>query len=117
VRWAVSARYAAPGSRPASRRHPVPEDFCRRTVVGPAGVATVEAVLDLLGVPEDVRVKIRANRVVRDFVEGRLVPDPLYLHNALGMHYVNDDPDEHLVEWDLRFAFVTRLIDDTGGLS
>ena len=114
-RWAVSARYAAPGSRPASRRHPVPEDFCRRTVVGPADAATVEAVLDLLKVPEDVRVRIRAKDIVRDFVEGRLVPDQPYPHNAIGMHYVNNDPDAQLVEWDLSFAFVTQVVEGTGG--
>jgi hypothetical protein len=113
--WAVSARYAAPGSRPASRRHPVPEDFSRRTVVGPASTATVETVLDLLGVPGDVRVRIRANRVVRDFVEGKLIPDQPYPYNALGMHYVNNDPAEQLVEWDLSFAFVTQIIEGTGG--
>jgi hypothetical protein len=127
VKWAVSARYAAPGSRP-SRRYPIPEDFCRRTVVGPAGAATVEAAFDLLGVPENVRVRIRANHVVRDFVEGRLLPDQSYPHfvggrflpdqpyphDALGMHYV-DDPAEHLVEWDLSFGLVAQIIDGTGG--
>jgi hypothetical protein len=116
--WAVSARYAAPGSRPGNRRHPVPEDFCRRTVVGPAEASTVEAVLDVLEVPEDVRVKIRAKDVVRDFVEGSLVPDQTYPYHAVGMHYVSDAPDAQLVEWSIEFAFVTQVIDQgTGGPS
>jgi hypothetical protein len=109
--WAVSARYAPTGPRPGNRRHPAPEDFRRRTVVGPAGSATVEAILDLLEVPEWVRVKIRGKDVVRDFVEGRLVPDPTYPHNTLGMHYVSNDPDAQLVEWDIDFAFVTRFVE------
>jgi hypothetical protein len=113
--WAVSARYAAPGGRPGNRRHPPPDDFRRRTVVGPAVPATVEAVLDLLEVPEDVRVRIRANSVVRDFVEGKLVPDHPYPHHMTGGHYVNNNtPDEQFVEWDLAFVFVTRLIGDQG---
>ena len=117
--WAVSARYAAPGGRPGNRRHPPPEDFRRRTVVGPAAVGTVEAVLDLLEVPEDVRVKIRADSVVQNFVEGKLVPDPPYPHHMTGGHYVNDNkPNEQFVEWDLEFAFVTRiLVQATGGPS
>ena len=110
--WAVSARYAAPGSRPGNRRHPAPEDFLRRTVVGPADVLTIEAVLDLLEAPENVRATIRANRVVRDFVEGKLVPDQSYPHHAVGMHYVSDAPDAPLVEWSIEFAFVTRMILD-----
>ncbi len=116
--WVVSARYAAAGPRPGNRRHPAPEDFCRRTVVGPAAPATVEAVLDLLAVSEDVRIKIRANSVVRDFVEDKLVPDQAYPHNALGMHYVSADPDAQLVEWDLCFAFVSQfVVQETGGAS
>lgn len=117
--WAVSARYAAPGSRPGNRRHPALEDFCQRTVVGPMDVSTVEAVLDLLEVPEDVRAKIRAKDVVRDFVEGRLIPDQSYPHHTVGMHYVSDAPDAPLVEWSIEFAFVTRTIVDqaTGGPS
>jgi hypothetical protein len=113
--WAVTARYAAPGSRPGNRRHPPPEDFRRRTVVGPPTPMTVEAVLDLLDVPENVRVKIRANAVVQNFVEGRLVPDQPYPHNTLGGHYVDVASDsEQFVEWDLTFVFVTRMIDDLG---
>lgn len=118
--WAVSARYAAPGGRPGNRRHPPPDDFRRRTIVGPAAVGTVEAVLDLLEVPEDVRVKIRADSVVQNFVEGKLVPDHPYPHHMTGGHYVNNNkPDEQFVEWDLEFAFVTQVIIDqrTGGLA
>lgn len=115
--WAVSARYAAPGSRPGNRRHPPPDDFRRRTIVGPAAPATVEAVLDLLEVPEDVRVKIRANSVVQSFVEGKLVPDHPYPHHMTGGHYVNcNTSDEQFVEWSIDFAFVTQVIDQgTGG--
>lgn len=108
--WAVTARYAAPGGRPGNRRHPPPDDFRRRTVVGPAAVVTVEAVLDLLEVPEDVRVKICANSVVQNFVEGKLVPDHPYPHHMTGGHYVNSNPAEQFVEWDLEFAFVTQVI-------
>ena len=110
--WAVSVRYASPDSRPGNRRHPCPEDFCGRTVVGPATPATVEAVLDLLEVPEDVRVRIRAKDVVRNFVEGRLVPDQSYPHHATGMHYVNSEPDAQLVEWTIAFTFISRTLDD-----
>ena len=116
--WVVSARYAAPGSRPGNRRHPAPEDFCRRTVVGPPEAATVEAVLDLLEVPENERVKIRADNVVRDFVKNRLVPDHAYPHHTVGAHYVSSAPEAQLVEWTIEFAFVTQVIGDqaTGGV-
>lgn len=110
--WSVTVRYAAPGSRPGNRRHPSPEDFCRRSVVGPVEPSTIEAVFDLLGVPEGTRATIRANRVVRDFVEGKLVPDHAYPHHAVGMHYVSNEPDAQLVEWSIEFVFVTRLILD-----
>lgn len=113
--WTVTMRYAAPGPRPGNRRHPSPEDFSRRTLVGPAEIATIEAVFDLLEVPEGVRARIRANRVVRDFVEGVLVPDHPYPHHAVGMQYVSDAPDAQLVEWSIEFAFVTRVL--TGGPS
>jgi hypothetical protein len=113
--WAVTARYAAPGGRPGNRRHHPPDDFRRRTVVGPAVPSTVEAVLDLLGVPERFRT-IRANSVVKDFVEGRLVPDHPYPHNMTGGCYVDPNtPEEQFVEWDMNFAFVTRFVDAAGG--
>ena len=113
--WTITVRYAAaPGSRPKTRRHPAPEDFLRRTVVGPASALTVEAVLDLLDIPENVRTLIRAKDIVRNFVEDRLVPDHPYPHHTVGMHYVSDDPDAQLVEWTIEFAFVTRLIADSG---
>jgi len=112
--WAVTARYAAPGGRPGNRRPASPEDFRRRTVVGPAAASTVEAVFDLLEVPERFRTKIRANSVVKDFVEGKLVPDHPYPHNMTGGCYVNaNSPQEQFVEWDMDFAFVTRVL--TGG--
>ncbi len=109
--WVVSARYAAPGGRPGSRRHPAPEDFCRRSVVGPVEPTTVEAVLDLLSVPEDIRVMLRANRVVQDFVEGKLVPDHAYPHHMTGGCYVKrGTPDEQFVEWSIEFAYISRMI-------
>jgi hypothetical protein len=111
--WAVTVRYApAPGWRPPTRRHPTPEDFIRHTVVGPAHTSTVEAVLELLDVPENVRLMIRANDVVRNFVEGRLIPNQPYPHHAVGMNYVNNAPDAQLVEWTIAFEFVTRVIVD-----
>lgn len=89
--WAVSARYAAAGPRPGNRRHPAPEDFCRRTVVGLAAASTVEVVLDLLDVPEDVRRAIRVQDVVRSFVEGTLVPDQPHPHHAMGLTFLLDE--------------------------
>lgn len=117
--WAVSFRYAASGGRPGNRRHPAPEDFHRRTVVGPAAASTVEAVFNALGAPEEVRAKVRASGVMRNFVEGRLDPDPAYPHHTGGRHYVSDAPDAQLVEWSVDFAFVTRVIVDqqSGGLT
>ena len=108
--WAVTVRYAAPGLRPRSRRHPAPEDFRRRTIVGPACSSTVEAVLDLLKVPGEVRERIRASGVARDFVEGKLVPDHPYPHHTTGGYYVSDAPDEQFVEWSVEFAFVSQVI-------
>lgn len=97
--WAVTVRYAAPGSRPGNRRHPPPEDFRRRTVVGPVEPSTIEAVFDLLDIPENFRVMMRADRVVRDFVEGKLVPDHPYPHHMTGGCYVNSNtPAEQFVE-------------------
>lgn len=113
--WAVTARYAAPGGRPGNRRHPAPEDFRRRTVVGPAAASTVEAVLNLLDVPVDERRAIRAQDVVRSFVEGTLVPDHPYPHHAAGMSYVSTAPDAQLVEWSIEFAFVTMIVDQGAG--
>lgn len=80
---------------------------------------TVEAVLDLLDVPENVRRAIRVEDVVLSFLEGKLVPDQPYPHHALGMRYVSADPVAQLVEWSIEFAFVTQMIvgQDTGGSS
>jgi len=63
--WLFSVRYAPEGTR----------DFCRRAVVGPGHASTVEAVLHLADVPEDVRAEIRADETVRKFVEGNLDPE------------------------------------------
>ena len=54
----------------------------RRSVVGPARASTVEAALHLAGAPEAVRVQIRANEIVRKFVEGALDPEAsgYYVH-------------------------------------
>lgn len=115
-RWAVTARYAAPGGRPGNRRHPPPDDFRRRTIVGPAASTTVEAIFDLLEIPEKFRAKIRADTVVKDFVEGKLVPDHAYPHNMTGGCYVNaNTPKEQFVEWDLEFAFVSRFVGHATG--
>lgn len=62
--WIFSVRYTPAGSR----------DFRRCAVVGPARESTVEAVLHLAGVPEDVRAEIRDNATVRSFIEGKLDP-------------------------------------------
>ncbi|HSX22867.1 MAG TPA: hypothetical protein VLE97_08860 [Gaiellaceae bacterium] len=113
--WAVTVRYAAAGPRPGNHRHPAPDDFRRRTVVGPVGSSTVEAVFDLLEVPEDVRAKIRAYDVVKNFVEGKLVPDDTYPHHHTGAHYVSRDSAAQLVEWDIAFVFVSRIIEAGGG--
>lgn len=88
-------------------------------MVGPPTSMTVEAALDLLDVPEDVRRAIRVQGVVRSFVEGKLVPDQPYPHHAVGMRYVSADPGAQLVEWSIEFVFVTQMIvaQDTGGLS
>jgi len=76
---------------------------------------TVEALFDLLEVSEDVRARIRVKDVVRNFVEGRLVPDQPYPHIAVGMHYVSAAPDAQLVEWSIDFVFVTQIIDQGTG--
>lgn len=115
--WAVTARYAGvPGSRPGSRRHPAVEDFVQRTIVGPASAMTVETLLDLLDVPERERVVIHARDVVKDFVEGRLIPDQPYPHHAMGMRYVSDAPNAPLVEWSIDFAFITPTAVDRGDI-
>jgi hypothetical protein len=75
---------------------------------------TVETAFDLLGVPEDVRSKIRSKNTVHDFVEGKLVPDHPYPHHVTGMHYVSNAPDAQLVEWSIEFSFVTQILDQRG---
>ena len=63
--WIFTVRYAPEGVR-NSQRH---------SVVGPARASTVEAVLHLAQIPEQVRAEIRANETVRTFVDGLLDPD------------------------------------------
>lgn len=112
--WAVTGRYAGvPGSRPPMRRHPTPEDFIQRTIVGPASAKTVETILDLLGIPESLQVIIRTRDVVQSFVENRLIPDQPYPHHTSGGHYISNAPNAPLVEWSIDFAFVTRTINQT----
>jgi len=110
--WVVTLRYAAAGPRPGNRRHPAPEDFCQRTVVGPTASSTVEAILDLAAVSDDVRGRVRNDNVVRDFVDNKLACEAPYPHRAIGMRYVNTAVGEQLVEWSIEFTHVTRLIVD-----
>jgi len=111
--WAVTGRYAGvPGSRPETRRHPTPADFVQHTIVGPPSTKTVEALLDLLNIPESERVPIRARDVVKNFVEGRLIPNQPYPHHTSGAHYVSYAPNAPLVEWSIDFAFITPTIVD-----
>ena len=63
--WVFSIRYAPEGVH----------DFRRCAVVGPARASTVEAALHLAEVPETVRIEIRDERTVRDFIDGRLDPE------------------------------------------
>lgn len=71
--WIFSVRYWEP------RLHKAPAVY-RWAVVGPGRSSTVEAALHLAKVPEEIRAEIRANAVVRDFVEGRLDPDRTGYH-------------------------------------
>lgn len=64
--WVFTVRYSG-GDRSLS--------FGRFSVVGPGRASTVEAALHLAGAPEAVRAEIRANEVVRKFVEGQLDPE------------------------------------------
>ena len=61
--WIFSIRYCGEDARVMDRR----------AVVGPARAATVEAAL--MGVPEMARVEIRANEMVRKFIDGLLDPE------------------------------------------
>ena len=63
--WIFTVRYRPEGER----------DLRRFAVVGPARMSTVETALHTAGVPEALRAEIRANEVVRKFVEGALDPD------------------------------------------
>ena len=77
--WIFSVRYWTP--RP--ERAPVVD---RWAVVGPPRSSTVEAVLHLAKVPEEIRAEIRSHAVVRDFVEDKLDRD------RTG-YYVQNDAD------------------------
>lgn len=63
--WVISVRYRPEGAR----------DLRRCAVVGPARASTVEAVLHLAGIPEAMRAELRADALVRKFVEGALDPE------------------------------------------
>lgn len=65
--WLVSVRYWPP--RPDRKPH-----VDRWAVVGPARSSTVEAVLHLAQLPEELRAEVRSHETVRDFVEGKLDP-------------------------------------------
>ena len=90
--WIVSVRYAEEGVR----------DFVRRAVVGPARASTVEAALHLACMPEDVRAEIRANSIVRDFVDGKLD------HGGYG-HYV-PNPMSAASRWLVCFGPVHEVL-------
>lgn len=62
--WVFTVRYFPEGTRDAQRF----------AIVGPARASTVEAVLHLGSIPEAVRAEIRADAVVRKFVDGQLDP-------------------------------------------
>lgn len=77
--WIFSIRYCPPqlgGPLPA---------IDRWAVVGPARASTVEAALHLAKVPEELRAGIRANEVVRAFIDGKLDP-------AKSGYYVDSAP-------------------------
>ena len=63
--WIFTVRYCPEGER----------ELRRFTVVGPGRASTVETVLQLGSVPEAVRAEIRANEIVRKFVDGQLDPE------------------------------------------
>lgn len=108
--WAVTLRYAPAGPGPGNRRHPAPEDFRRRTVVGPAAISTIEAVLDLLKVSKFLRTRIRAAPLVRNFVECKIIPDEVYpAHTGSGC-YVSAAPDAQYEEWSIDFRYVSQTI-------
>lgn len=65
MNWIFSVRYSSEGAR----------NFRRHAVVGPARSSTVEAALDLAGIPETIRAEIRADATVRLFVRGALDPE------------------------------------------
>jgi hypothetical protein len=63
--WIISIRYCPEGAR----------DLRRVAVVGPGRASTVEAALHLGDLPEAVRAEIRANEIVRKFVDAQLDPE------------------------------------------
>ena len=77
--WIFSVRYWQP-----QPEGPLPS-IDRWAVVGPARASTVEAALHLAKVPEELRADIRANEIVRDFIDGRLDP-------AKSGYYVHSEP-------------------------
>lgn len=65
TKWIFTVRYRSEGAR----------DLRRFAVIGPARASTVEAALHLAKMPEIVRTEIRADAIVRKFVDGLLDPD------------------------------------------
>lgn len=82
--WIFSVRYAHEGA-------------CTRiAVVGPAGIATVEAALKLSPLRVETAAQIRADSTVRRFVEGKLDPgNGAYVHSR---------------EWDVSIGSVHAVI-------
>ncbi len=81
--WIFSVRYL-PTKGLLSGRH-------RWAVVGPARASTVEAVLHLAALPEDVQNEVRTCQVVRDFIEGKLDPE------GAGRYYSNAGPSSWVI--------------------
>lgn len=76
--WIFSVRYW-------THRPEFPPVVDRWAVVGPGRASTVEAALHLAKVPEEIRAEIRADTIVRDFVDGKLDRD------KTGYYLQNDD--------------------------
>lgn len=62
--WIFTVHYAPEGA----------QDSPRCAVAGPARASTAEAALHLANMPESVRVQVRADKIVRKFVDGMLDP-------------------------------------------
>ena len=95
--WIFSVRYWQPQSE-----GPLPP-IDRRAVVGYAHASTVETALHLAKIPEELRADIRANEIVRDFIDGKLDP-------AQSGYYVHSEPrsDRH---WVVCIGSVHEVLD------